>query len=123
MVPARGEQESRVSITLTTSNITSDYYPYPGNQPGLIVWVSGLDGTTDGDHYAGPGVTPPTNTPDGVTVENVVVVNSTTITCDLVISQIATTGIRWVQVRHSGGSSPSQNFQVGFPSDFLVFFG
>jgi len=66
--------------------------------------------------------------PGGVTVENFVVVNSTTITCDLVISQTAAAvgGLRnrYLTVTHTGGSdSNSLVFMTGYPSDFLVFFG
>ena len=59
----------------------------------------------------------------GVTVENVVVVNSTTITCDVVISQTAQIGLRQVKVEHEGGMTNNETFRVGYPSDFLVFFG
>jgi hypothetical protein len=118
-----------VPITLTVTNILSDYYP--NFQPGLIVWISGADlgQMSIGAFYAGPGLASPgVATADGVTIENVVVVNSTTITCDFVISQTALIGIRYVAIQTTGGTSTTQalgdtNFHVGFPSDFLVFFG
>ena len=88
-----------MSITLTGTNFTSDYYST--GQPDIAV---NIDGT-------------------GVTVTNLVVVNSTTMTCDFVISQTAEIGSRNITVSHTGGTSGSQPFQVGFPSDFLVFFG
>ena len=70
------------------------------------------------------GETSPTGDPGGVTVENLVVVNSTTITCDLVISQTAAAGNRYLRVTHTGGSdSNNLAFMTGYPSDFLVFFG
>jgi len=42
-----------------------------------------------------------------------------------VISQTAPIGLRNVVVSHTGGLSEygAVKFQVGFPSDFLVFFG
>ena len=95
----RGEQESTVPITLTGTAFISDYYP--SGYPNLQVNIDG----------------------SGVTVENFVVVNSTTLTCDLVISQTAEIGQRNVTVSHTEGTSDSQQFQVGYPSDFLVFFG
>jgi len=63
-----------------------------------------------------------------VNVENIVVVSSTTITCDFVISavdplSVNNIGQRNVTVSHTGGTSGIQTFTVGFPSDFLVFFG
>ena len=69
------------------------------------------------------GETSPTGDPGGVTVENLVVVNSTTLTCDLVISQTAAPGNRYVRVSHIGGNTNNEKFMVGYPSDFLVFFG
>ena len=95
----RGEQESTVSITLTGTNFTSDYYP--AGQPGTAVNISGT----------------------GVTVTNQVVNDWAHIVCDLVISQTAEIGSRDVTVSHTGGTSAPQTFTVGFPSDFLVFFG
>jgi len=59
----------------------------------------------------------------GVTVENVVVVNNTTITCDFVISQTAHIGLKRVTVSTDGPDSGYVDYRVGFPSDFLVFFG
>ena len=88
-----------MSLTLTGTNFTSDYYPT--GQPNLQI---------KGD------VT-------GITVENLVVVNNTTITCDFVISQTATASTRNITVFHTGGTSGTQPFTVGYPSDFLVFFG
>ena len=95
-----------MSITLTGSEFTSDYYP--SGMPDLSVSVALVD--VPGDAA-------------GVTVENLVIVNSTTVTCDLVISQTAASGGRYVMVSHTGGNSNSLVFMVGFPSDFLVFFG
>ena len=95
-----------MSITLTGSEFTSDYYP--SGMPGLSVSVALLD--VPGD-------------PAGVSVENLVVVNGTTVTCDLVISQTAAAGGRYVMISHTGGNSNSLVFTVGYPSDFLVFFG
>jgi hypothetical protein len=103
--PDRGEQESTVPITITGANFTSDYYPT--GQAELAVSVSRV-GYSD--------------TPAGVTVENLVVVNSTTLTCDLVISQTALIGLRNVMVSHTGGDTNNEVFMVGYPSDFLVFF-
>jgi hypothetical protein len=88
-----------VPITLTGTAFTSDYYPT--GQTDIAV---NIDGT-------------------GVTVENFVVVNSTTLTCDFVIAVGAEIGSRNVTVSHTGGTSSPQPFMVGFPSDFLVFFG
>ena len=88
-----------MSQTLTGTGFTSDYYPT--GQPGLAI---------KGDVL-------------GITVENFVVVNSTTITCDFVISQTAPIGTRNITVEHSGGTSNTQTFTGGYPSDFLVFFG
>ena len=85
-------------ITLTGASFTSDYYP--DGQTDIAV---NIDGT-------------------GVTVENFVVVNSTTLTCDFVIAVGAEIGQRNVTVSHTGGTSAPQIFTVGFPSDFLVFF-
>ena len=93
-------------ITLTGSGFTSEFYP--SGLPDLSVSVALVD--VPGD-------------PGGVTVENLVVVNDTTVTCDLVISQTATAGGRYVMVSHTGGNSNSLVFMVGYPSDFLVFFG
>jgi len=76
--------------------------------PGLAVSVS-MEGVED--------------TPAGVTVENLVVVDSTTLTCDFVISQTASIGARNVKVSHDAGNTNNELFTVGFPSDFLVFFG
>ena len=92
-----------MSLTLTGTNFTSDYYPT--GQTGITVYIS------------------PYATGGGVTVTNIVVVNSTTLTCDFVISQTAAAGVRTVIVEHSGGTSGTQPFTVGYPSDFLVFFG
>jgi hypothetical protein len=101
-----------VPITLTGTNFTSDYYP--DAQPEIAIY---LDGRT-GEDMA---------TVRGITVENFVVVNSTTITCDFVISQTAPIGLGGrVAVSHTGGISSyagAPTFTVGFPSDFLVFFG
>ena len=63
------------------------------------------------------------DTPAGVTVENLVVVDHNTLTCDLVISQTAAPGNRYVRVSHIGGNTNNEKFMVGYPSDFLVFFG
>ena len=90
-------------ITLTGTGFTSDYYP--AGQPSLTIYVS------------------PYATGGGVSVTNIVVVNSTTLTCDFVISQTAAAGVRTVKVSTSGGDSGTQPFTVGYPSDFLVFFG
>ena len=95
-----------MSLTLTGANFTSDYFPTGSN-----IDVECKDPGDPG----GSGL--------GVTVENVVVVNSTTITCDFVISQTAAAGVRTVKVSTSGGDSGTQPFTVGYPSDFLVFFG
>jgi hypothetical protein len=76
--------------------------------PGLAVSVS-MEGVED--------------TPAGVTVENLVVVSSTSLTCDFVISQTASIGARNVTVSHDTGNTNNELFTVGFPSDFLVFFG
>ena len=95
-----------MSLTLTGTNFTSDYYPT--GQPNLQI---------KGD------VT-------GITVENLVVVNSTTITCDFVISQTAQVGRKHVVVADTriidgegATDSGTIDFFVGYPSDFLVFFG
>ena len=93
-------------ITLTGSGFTSEYYP--SGFPGLTVSVALVD--VPGD-------------PGGVTVENLVIVNNTTITCDFVISQTAVAGGRYVMITHTVGNSNSLVFTVGYPSDFLVFFG
>ena len=95
-----------MSITLTGSEFTSDYYPL--GMPDLSVAVTVL-------HTHG--------TPAGVFPENVVVVNGTTVTCDLRISQTAEAGGRYIMISHTGGNSNSLVFTVGYPSDFLVFFG
>jgi hypothetical protein len=94
-----------VPITLTGTDFTSDYYP--SGQLDITVAAS-----TGSDPAAA-----------GVTVENVVVVNDTTMTCDLVISQIAEIGYRNIRITHTGGYSTNKHFWVGYPSDFLVFFG
>ena len=91
-------------ITLTGTGFTSDYYP--SGQPSI-----------------GVEVVDPGETVSGVTVENVVVVNSTTITCDFVISQTAHIGLKRVTVSTDGPDSGYVDYRVGFPSDFLVFFG
>ena len=59
-----------------------------------------------------------------MSVTNIEVVNSTTITCDFEISQTAEIGARTGKVQ-VGVNEPSntQTFTVGYPSDFLVFFG
>ena len=93
-------------ITLTGTNFTSDYYP--SGQTDITVNV------IDPGHGSS-GL--------GVTVENIVVVSSTSLTCDFVISQTAQIGGKNVTVSHTGGTSAAQVFRVGFPSDFLVFFG
>jgi len=93
-----------VPITLTGTGFTSDYYP--SGQPSI-----------------GVEVVDPGETVSGVTVENVVVVNSTTITCDFVISQTAHIGLKRVTVSTDGPDSGYVDYRVGFPSDFLVFFG
>ena len=90
-----------MSQTLTGTGFTTDWPALNTPQPSIGV---NIDGT-------------------GVTVENIVVVNDTTITCDFVISQTAEIGVRNVTVSHTGGTSGTQPFTVGFPSDFLVFFG
>ena len=91
-------------ITLTGTGFTSDYYP--SGQPSI-----------------GVEVVDPGETVSGVTVENVVVVNNTTITCDFVISQTAHIGLKRVTVSTDGPDSGYVDYRVGFPSDFLVFFG
>jgi hypothetical protein len=104
----RGEQESTVPITLTGTDFTSDYYP--SGQPNLQVNIDGTGcvGTCE---------------VLGITVTNLTVVNITTITCDFVISQTAPIASRNITVSHTGGTTDPQTFRVGFPSDFLVFFG
>jgi len=99
-----------VPITLTGTNFTSDYYPT--GQPEIAIYIDG---------WTGVGMY---NTL-GLTVTNLTVVNITTLTFDLVISQTAPIGLRNVVVSHTGGLSEygAVKFQVGFPSDFLVFFG
>ncbi len=99
-------------ITLTGTGFHSDYYSspsFPSGQPGLTVYVS------------------PYATGGGVSVTNIEVVNSTTITCDFEISQTAEIGVRTVrvQVGSEEDNEPSNTltFTVGYPSDFLVFFG
>ena len=87
-------------ITLTGTNFT----------PEIAIYI---DGWTD------EGLA----TTLGLTVTNLVVVNSTTLTCDLVISQTALIGLRNVMVSHTGGDTNNETFMVGYPSDFLVFFG
>jgi len=94
-----------VPITLTGTDFTSVYYP--SGQVDITVAAS-----TGSDPAAA-----------GVTVENVVVVSDTTMTCDLVISQIAEIGYRNIRVTHAGGYSTNKHFWVGYPSHFLVFFG
>ena len=93
-------------ITLTGTNFTSDYFPTGSN-----IDVECKDPGDSG----GSGL--------GVTVENLVVVSDTTLTCDLVISQTASIGARNVKVSHIGGDTNNELFTVGYPSDFLVFFG
>ena len=100
-----------MSVTLTGTYFASDYYP--DGQPEIAIY---LDGRT-GEDLA---------TVRGITVTNLVVVNSTTLTCDFVISQTAPIGLgARVAVSHTGGISSyvgAPTFTVGFPSDFLVFF-
>ena len=99
-------------ITLTGTGFTSLYYP--SGQPSIRVEI--LD---DGD---------PAGSVPGITVANVVVVNDTTITCEFTISQTAHIGGKQVRV-HTDSLDPDRSpsgyvdFRVGFPSDFLVFFG
>ena len=97
-------------ITLTGTNFTSDYYP--SGYPEIAIYIDGWTGVGMYNVL-------------GLTVTNLVVVNSTTLTCDLVISQTAPIAKRNVVVSHTEGSSEygAVKFQVGFPSDFLVFFG
>ena len=102
-----------MSLTLTGANFTSDYFPTGSN-----IDVECKDPGDSG----GSGL--------GVTVENVVVVNSTTITCDFVISQTAQVGRKHVVVAdpriidgEGATDSGTIDFFVGYPSDFLVFFG
>ena len=91
----RGEQESTVPITLTGTNFT----------PEIAIYI---DGWTD------EGLA----TTLGLTVTNLVVVNSTTLTFDLVISPTAPSAKRNVVVSHTGGFSEfgAVQFQVGYPS-------
>ena len=91
----RGEQESTVPITLTGTNFT----------PEIAIYIDG---------WTGVGMY---NTL-GLTVTNLVVVNSTTLTFDLVISQTAPSAKRNVVVSHTGGFSEfgAVQFQVGYPS-------
>ena len=98
-----------MSLTLTGANFTTDYYPTGSN-----IDVECIDPGDPG----GSGL--------GVTVENVVVVNSTTITCDFVISQTAQIGRKHgvvADTRPDAADSDTIDFFVGYPSDFLVFFG
>ena len=116
-------------ITLTGTNFTSDYYP--SGQPELLVffdagdgWAAGVVGRSEAGQttYISD---PVGGNAFGLTVVNLVVVNSTTLTFDLVISQTAPPGNRNLRVSHMVGLSPEGEiyFQVGYPSDFLVFFG
>lgn len=91
----RGEQESTVPITLTGTNFT----------PEIAIYIDG---------WTGVGMY---NTL-GLTVTNLVVVNSTTLTFDLVISPTAPSAKRNVVVSHTGGFSEfgAVQFQVGYPS-------
>ena len=91
----RGEQESTVPITLTGTNFT----------PEIAIYIDG---------WTGEGLA----TTLGLTVTNLVVVNSTTLTFDLVISQTAPSAKRNVVVSHAGGLSEfgAVQFQVGYPS-------
>ena len=91
----RGEQESTVPITLTGTNFT----------PEIAIYIDG---------WTGVGMY---NTL-GLTVPNLVVVSSTTLTFDLVISQTAPSAKRNVVVSHTGGFSEfgAVQFQVGYPS-------
>ena len=95
-----------MSLTLTGANFTSDYFP-TGSNIDVECKATGDSG--------GSGL--------GVTVKNVVVVNNTTITCDFVISQTAHIGLKRVTVSTDGPDSGYVDYRVGFPSDFLVFFG
>lgn len=85
-------------MTLTGTNFTTEYYT--SGVAGLAVAVSGT----------------------GVTVTNVVAVSDSSLTCNFVIARGATIGTRTVTVSHTGGTSGTQTFTVGAPSDFLVFF-
>ena len=101
-------------ITLTGTGFTTDWPSPDTAQASIRVEI-----VDDGD--------PPGSVP-GVTIANVVVVNDTTITCDFIISQTAQIGDKRVRVYTDSldsGRSPSGylEFTVGFPSDFLVFFG
>ena len=91
----QGEQESTVPITLTGTNFT----------PEIAIYIDG---------WTGVGLA----TTLGLTVTNLVVVSSTTITCDFVISQTAPIGLRNVVVSHTGGLSEygAVRFRVGYPS-------
>ena len=101
-------------ITLTGTGFTTDWPSPDTAQASIRVEVVDL-----GD---------PGGSSLGVTVANVVVVNDTTITCEFTISQTAQIGVKRVRVHTDSldsGRSPSGyvDFRVGFPSDFLVFFG
>ena len=103
----RGEQESTVPITLTGTNFkkrwASEYYP--SSQLKIAIYIDG---------WTGVGLA----TTLGLTVTNLMVVNSTTITCNFVISQTAAVGVRNVVVSHTGGLSEygAVRFRVGYPS-------
>ncbi len=90
----QGEQESTVPITLTGTNFTSE----------IAIYIDG---------WTGVGLA----TTLGLTVTNLVVMNSATLTCDFVISQTAPIGLRNVVVSHTGGLSEygAVQFQVGYP--------
>jgi hypothetical protein len=101
-----------VPITLTGTGFTTDWPSPDTAQASISVEI----------------VDPAGGSVPGVTVANVAVVNDTTITCDFIISQTAQIGVKQVRVHTDSlesGRSPSGyvEFRVGFPSDFLVFFG
>ena len=101
-------------ITLTGTGFTTDWPSPDTAQASIRVEV-----VDPGD---------PGGSSLGVTVANVVVVNDTTITCEFTISQTAHIGGKQVRVYTDSldsGRSPSGyvDFRVGFPSDFLIFFG
>jgi hypothetical protein len=89
-----GEQESTVPIALIGTNFT----------PEITIYIDG---------WTGVGLA----TTLGLTVTNLVVVSSTTITCDFVISQTAPIGLRNVVVSHTGGLSEygAVQYRVGYP--------
>ena len=113
--PARGELESTVALTLTGVNYTS--VDSLDAEAGLDVACSGA----------------------GVSVTNVTAVSDTKVTCDLVITSDAPIGLRYITILHDGGDSGGAvseigdtlpwtfggtlPFTIGYPSDFLVFFG